>query len=638
MRIYIILGFIVCFFLNCTDSSRTPPGTGHFVSDSVGNARQLQDSLDILDTIVNKTKISDNDLSVRYAKRSLVIANLLRSPDAMITAYTLCGIAYLKKAKDSSYYYYNRALKLCNDENLLHRKIRVMYNLSMFYQMVNENKTVIRLLDSVIRLAESLKDYSSMATAYNSLGNVKYDIKDFADSKKMFEIALSIAKSHDLYTQVGVSLAGLAKFETETPKIIARNKEALFYLRKGSGAEEEMAMTLVNIGWVVTNPDTALYYYKAAIKIADAGNLSEVEFGALNNMVYAYLDKGDLLNAEKCMRDIAIPMAIREDNKDWLSTLYDTYSDILERKGNFQLALEYKKNALKEKLSADSLLASDQLRLLSALLDVKSKELKIQSSEKELLIQSNQLQRVEIWLAVTLFLVVLITLGSLWFRQRLRVKMQQQQVASAKHIIEMEESEKGRTARELHDITGQLVMGIIGEIEGMDFPDNKSKEEINGKIKSLGQSIRRISHKMNRAMIEHFTFNELITGLCEDMGKLADMKVELDIPEEFPELPNEMVLHFYRIVQELLTNASKYARDGRIILNISVEGKNLRLFYSDKGPGFLYSPKEKPGMGILNIFERTKLIGGEAKLITAPGKGTTWNIGFPFDQKTTVNS
>ena len=137
-------------------------------------------------------------------------------------------------------------------------------------------------------------------------------------------------------------------------------------------------------------------------------------------------------------------------------------------------------------------------------------------------------------------------------------------------------------------------------------------------------------------MIEHFTFNELILGLCEDIGKLSDMKVDLAIPDEIPALSNETVLHFYRIVQELLTNAGKYAKNSRITINISIERGKLRLFYTDNGAGFHYSPKEKTGMGILNIFERAKLVGGEARLLTAPGKGTTWEITFPYDKKNPV--
>jgi signal transduction histidine kinase len=134
-------------------------------------------------------------------------------------------------------------------------------------------------------------------------------------------------------------------------------------------------------------------------------------------------------------------------------------------------------------------------------------------------------------------------------------------------------------------------------------------------------------------MIEHFTFSEMITGLCEDMQKLSRMKIDLVIPDEFPDLPNDLVLHFYRITQELLTNAGKYARDSQVKIKIFAQNDKLTLSYSDDGPGFSMGEKSKPSMGILNIFERAKLVGGQANLSSAPGKGTSWEIVFPMERK-----
>jgi signal transduction histidine kinase len=202
----------------------------------------------------------------------------------------------------------------------------------------------------------------------------------------------------------------------------------------------------------------------------------------------------------------------------------------------------------------------------------------------------------------------------------------------------MEESEKGRIARELHDLTGQLVMGISGSIENIEFSEPEIKDQIKERINELGRSIRQISHRMNRAMIEHFSFSELITGLCEDVQRLSGLSIDLEIPEQFPDLPNELVLHFYRITQELLTNATKYARDSQVKIRIVAETGKLTLFYSDDGPGFITGEKNKSSMGIMNIYERAKLIRGQAIVKSSPGKGTSWEIFFPILQKNIVKS
>jgi len=218
----------------------------------------------------------------------------------------------------------------------------------------------------------------------------------------------------------------------------------------------------------------------------------------------------------------------------------------------------------------------------------------------------------------------------LWLQQRNRVKLQIQQIQSAKRIIEIEENEKAKIARELHDITGQLVLGITGEIESLDIPNLKIKEEIKRKIKDLGQSIRLISHRMNKAMLDNFSFEELIQGQCNDIRKAVGLQIQLELPQEPILLNEEEVLHTYRIIQELLTNAGKYAKDSYVSLVIQKTITELSINYTDYGPGFDPVLITKKGMGLMNIFERAKLLKGSAKVTSSPGDGTIWEIKFPL--------
>ena len=291
------------------------------------------------------------------------------------------------------------------------------------------------------------------------------------------------------------------------------------------------------------------------------------------------------------------------------------------------------KKALKERRADYKKKAAEQVQLLAAVLDLKNKELTIQNEEKKLLLQTNKLQQTELWLAITAILVILSIFIMMFLQHRNKVKFHQEQVVSARRIIEMEENEKGNIARELHDLTGQLVLGISGMIENIEFSEPEIKQMINDRIKELGTSIRHISHRMNRAMIEHFTFSELITGLCMDVQKLVGLKIQLEIPQELPELPKEMVLHFYRIIQELLTNAGKYAKQSPISIMIGCQNDEISIHYEDHGPGFVQNDKLKTGMGLANIFERVKLVNGKGTVKSEPGIGTKWEFHFPISTK-----
>jgi two-component system, NarL family, sensor kinase len=591
------------------------------------------DSLDKLDFLVNSNKVSNNALSIVYAMKALKVAGMVdneRKAESMARAYKLMGIAYSRVEKESSFIYFNLGIKIADSAKLWKQKIQCWYNLSMLWNSVSENRMAFSLLDSVISLAQTIKDHEEISNAYNVLGTINLDNHNYKIAWQMYDSALQYARKDSLYKQIGVALGNLAKLEEDGDKKIIKLKEAIAQLAKVRNAEEEMAAIYINLGnqYSGDQADQAIMYYKSALRLTVGAYNPEVIMAAYNSMAYSYLEKGDLVMAESCLRDKAIPIALKENNLDWLPSLYDSYADVYDAKRDYKNAFRIQREAMRQKDIYYKQQFAGQVLLLSALLDLKNKELTIQNEERKLLIQNNRLQTTEKWLAV----LVVLALGSIllmfWLQQRNRAKLQMEQIGSARRIIEMEESEKGRTARELHDITGQLVMGITSEIENIEIPDKDSKEELKNKIKALGQSIRQISHRMNRAMIEYFTFKELIEGQCEDVQRLSGISIQLTMDEEFPDLPQEVVLHFYRMIQELLTNTTKYAPGCQVKMTIRTIEHKLKLYYSDNGPGFEVKEK-KTGMGLMNINERAKLTGGKAYVTSAPGKGTIWEISIP---------
>ena len=125
-----------------------------------------RDSLKMLDSLVNSNKILNNLVSRQYAKRALVIATLMNSDTALANAYKMLGIAYFPSAKDTSFFYFNAALKIADSAHILELKIPVIYNLAMIFDAAYNYKDAIRLLDSSIVLAKSTNDYTGISRAY----------------------------------------------------------------------------------------------------------------------------------------------------------------------------------------------------------------------------------------------------------------------------------------------------------------------------------------------------------------------------------------------------------------------------------------------------------------------------------------
>jgi signal transduction histidine kinase len=599
-----------------------------------------KDSIATLDSLVNLYKSTDPPLAIHYAMNAMKVARITNSPEEMTSAYMLMAMVHFNKKKDSSFYYNNLALTIADSAGLTAKMVPILYNIAMIHSAAHDFKQAITLLDSSVALAQVVNDPMGMARGYNELGNIKVIIHDslsLIDAQKMYTIALEIATKANLKLQQSVALGSLARLDSDVKSAISKLKIAMGLLKGIRGAEEEMARFLINIGDRYYNvPDSAIYYNLAAIQLCSEGSAPDIIMAAYNNLAYNYLDKRNYVKAEEYLKNHAIPLAEKEGNDDWLSSLNDTYADILAAKGDFANAFKKQKLALQKRNEANIQFGTEQLRLISALLDLKNKELIIQNEQRELLVQKNRIQNMELWLIGLVLLVVSSILFTYLLQQRNKTKLHQEQMASARKLIEMEEGEKGRTARELHDITGQLVMGINSEIENLDLSDLQGKEALQNNIRALGASIRRISHRMNRAMIEHLTFPELIESLCEDVQRFSGLKVKLEMPDPFPELPQEAILHLYRIVQEMLTNASKYALNSDVKITLTTTVNLLTLDYTDNGPGFEKKEKNLSGMGLMNIFERVKLIGGKAIVNSSPGNGTTWNISVPLHQKESV--
>ncbi|MEI6898610.1 MAG: ATP-binding protein [Bacteroidota bacterium] len=623
LKILLLLTF--CFPIK-TLTAKEEVAKGH-----INALSSVKASLEKLDSLVYKYKGNDFQRALHYASNALSIATRSGDSADLVKANILMGMAYFQNEKDTSYFYYNEALKIANKEKMVKEKIPVLYNLAVFYIDASDFQTAINHLETTINLAQSTRDFENVSNCYNMLGGIKKNVGNFNGARILFDSAFQIAKENGLYKQMGVAKANIAQEISDPSLSIPLFQEALKYLEKSTNSEEERAAVYNSMGLHAESLGLQIVYFKNAIKLATRANDPRLVISACNNIACTYLEMKDLKNADYYIKEKAIPIALKHKDNDWLSTLYDSYADVCFAKGAVGEAYQYLRMALAERDTATTRQAGSQVRLLTSLMDLKNKEIIIQNRGKEVLIQKNRATKMKLLFTIAAFATLVLIFLVFLLQQRSKRRLDKEQIESARRLITMEESEKERTARELHDITGQLVMGITGEIENLDIPEDENKEMLQQKIKLLGKSIRQISHRMNPAMIEHFTFEELITGQCEDVQRLSKIPVHLEIDPVFPDFPKELVLHFYRIVQELLTNATKYASHGTVSIRVKTESNKLKLLYSDTGSGFELNEKTRGGMGIMNIFERTKLIGGTALLNSEPGEGTKWEITVPIN-------
>jgi signal transduction histidine kinase len=596
-----------------------------------GNSIVLADSLSMLDSVVNVFKTSDNQKARGYSRQAMSIALRLNTQEALAKAYLMMGIAYMDYNNDSSYFFFNKSLHLANRYRLEKLKPTLFYGMAMIYRAASDTRTALNYLDSSISYSQSAGDYTSLSNSYNELGNLKTDLMDSASAKVMYDSAFKVASRYGLKQQMAVALASTSRFEGTEAGSAELYKRALRILQGEPGSEEVIAMILVNLGTNSSNPDSAIPYLTRAIEIARAGHASAPEMAAYNSLAYCYLDKHDPAKAELCLTEHAIPLAEQMENYDWLSSLYDTYADVLIAQGKPQQAFEYERKSLNTRAIADEKLAASQVRLLASLLDVKNKELRIQANETQLNLKEARIQRLIFWFSLLLMASILVIFFIIWRMQRNRIRYQAALITSARRLIESEENQKSRVSMELHDLVTPFYTTMLQQLERAEIRDTAIDGYLRNSITNISASIRNISHRMNSSFIEQLRIKELVDGLCEDLQRATAIPIRCVITQETFSLTGEETLHIYRIVQELLTNAIKYVTSGEINISLSSESGHFFILYDDTGSGFDPESTVTNGLGITNIRERARIIGGQAVLDTAPGKGTRWTISIPLN-------
>lgn len=196
-------------------------------------------------------------------------------------------------------------------------------------------------------------------------------------------------------------------------------------------------------------------------------------------------------------------------------------------------------------------------------------------------------------------------------------------------IIEAEENERKRVAKDLHDGLGPLLSTIklyVSEIESADLSRQKRQEIFAYTYELIDDAVsttKSISNNLMPSVIRDYGLIAAIESFCKKvrMSDVVNVLFESQVSETRFEPTVEIVL--YRIVKELINNTLKYARATQIQLSILQKGERLMLNYLDDGVGFDVQKmmNEGGGMGLNNIFSKARSINGHCEMNSEIGKG-----------------
>lgn len=213
----------------------------------------------------------------------------------------------------------------------------------------------------------------------------------------------------------------------------------------------------------------------------------------------------------------------------------------------------------------------------------------------------------------------------------------EKELATIEAMLKGQEAERGRIASDLHDGLGAMLSGIKLHLSALKDEINLNKkteslyqhsiQKIDGSINEL----RKISHNLMPESLEKFGLKKSIEDYCYNLQESTGTKIQFEQPEETPELNRSMQINLYRIIQELLNNATKHSGATQILVQIIFTTNKILLNVEDNGKGFdMKATAKDKGFGLRSIQLRTNYLKGSLQIVSTLEEGTSTYIEIPM--------
>jgi signal transduction histidine kinase len=207
-------------------------------------------------------------------------------------------------------------------------------------------------------------------------------------------------------------------------------------------------------------------------------------------------------------------------------------------------------------------------------------------------------------------------------------------------LIEVQEKERTRIARELHDGLSQnlALLSINLQKIGMRGGEPGSLKEqvdvLTEQIQRLSLDVHRISHELHPAKLEQLGLEAALRGFCREIAAAFDLKIGFEAVSVSQMLPHDISLCVYRVAQESLQNIAKHSGASIVDVCIKVAGREILLAVTDNGSGFnpaAVRPNES--LGLISMGERIHAVKGTLTIDSAVGNGTRITARVPLPAK-----
>jgi len=577
-------------------------------------------------------RLENMDSAIYYAKAGIVSAQEISSDSLKASACAVLGDLFFKKGlHDSAVFYQLKSLKLREAIGSKPQIINSLYNLGAICNAIGKKAQSYSYFEECLKRSLAYKEPSLRAMANEGMAS-------WCLSNDEYKKAVAF------YSQAGTLYSDL------------NDKE-------GTGR------CLLNLGSAYDMSDLpveSIRCYKKALALFEKLGLEKSILVCYDNLGATYGGMGKISEALLYHKKAQV-LAEKIGALDELKVIYENISDTYRQKGNADSALVFFQKSSQVK---DSILNIENLNYINELQEKYNKEKR--ESEIKALKEEDRLKDAEMrvqqkraeLMVITICLLIILTLLTFFilrqragnakamaqkneqlYRRKINEIIKEQELKSISSMMEGQENERKRIAKELHDRLGSMLATIklhFNAIEQkMDKLELKSIEQYNNANKLLDEvcdEVRKIAHNMESGVLVNFGLVHALTDLKEALQQSSHLSIQFGSFGMGERLSNAIEINVYRVLQELLSNVIRHSGATEVSIDLNRTEQQLTIIFSDNGTGYITENTGHQGMGLKNIRSRIAKLGGKFYVDSGKQNGTTNIIEIPLKDGQTLHS
>lgn len=495
-----------------------------------------------------------------------------------------------------------------------------------------------------LKLAEETKNFNQIARINLRLGEVRQNLNDFEGAVKNYQTSIDVCKKYNFEYILNLNRWMLAKVYIDHykdhPKAYKLQKDLIMSYRQLKDSSQLSGALNTTANGLIKN----LRFSEAKVYLLEAYDIAQkVNYKLFTQ--YICFNLGKVALAEKRFDDAksylneGLKIAKETNDKDALTTVTNDLS-------NYYFAIHDFPKAFSAEFEVEDI--NGKARSKAVMNSVAEAETKYQTEKKERLILEQQLQisKQRNWILGVIGLAVITILGGLiiyFYRQAKqkalfdaeKLKLQKDKTSA---IVETEEKERIRLAKELHDGVGPLLSIAKFQLENaMNQTKFNSIEQetlfhnANTMIDDAAREIRTVSHDL---MPNALLMQGLVSAMRDFVNRLSlsgKLKVSLDVANLDERLPQLTETVLYRVLQELVGNVIKHSDASSVQIQLVRHENELTMMVEDNGKGFDTTQMSVfKGIGLKNIISRIDFLNGKVNFDSSLNNGTTVIVEVPI--------